>query len=233
MKRELPYFTIGESYGGSQSWFLDPWMHIGGCGALTMCDVLIYLAKNRGRPECYPYDINRLTRRDYKKFGMMVKPYLRPRESGIKDLKTFVDGARVYLEDSEIEGFTFTTLDGHKPYEEAEAAVRDRIDASLPVPMLMLKHGDKRFDFFEWHWFPIIGYDEEGENGEFQIKVATYSKAHWLPFRDFWGTSELERGGLVLIEEQPAGADGEAAGADDEAAVADDKSAGAEKGDPA
>lgn len=198
-KKELPYFTIGGSFGGNQSWFLDPWMHIGGCGALTMCDFLIYEAVCRGRKECYSFDSSNLSKKDYKRFGMEVKPYLRPRESGIKDLKTWIDGAVLYLEDSEIEGFSLEALDGGAPYEEAEAQVRAAIDGDLPVPMLMLKHRDPKFDFFEWHWFPLIGYEDREE--EFYVKTATYGKAHWLPFRKLWDTGELEKGGLVIISE--------------------------------
>jgi len=32
MKKELPYFQIGASYGGNQDWFSDYWMREGGCG---------------------------------------------------------------------------------------------------------------------------------------------------------------------------------------------------------
>ncbi|MBQ6370335.1 MAG: hypothetical protein IJJ21_01990 [Firmicutes bacterium] len=199
-KKELPYFHIDGGYGGNQSWFLDPWMHIGGCGALTMCDLLLYQCICRGRTECYPFDASHLTKRDYRKFGMQMKPYLRPRESGIKDLKTFMDGAMIYLEDSEIEGFSMGRLDGSRPCEEAEAAVVDRIDHDMPVPMLMLKHRDKKFSFFEWHWFLIVGY-ERRQNG-FYVKIATYGKEHWLNFNEFWDTGELERGGLVLVSDQ-------------------------------
>ena len=208
MKKELPYFSINGGFGGNQSWFLDPWMHIGGCGALTMCDFLIYMAKNRNRTECYPYDINALSKKDYRRFGMSMKPYLRPRESGIKDLETFIDGAGIYLEDSEIEGITVEPFDGHRPYEEAEAVVRDRIDSGLPLAMLMLRHQNKRFNFFEWHWFLIVGFDEKAtDDGEknagdnsFMIKVATYGKEHWLPFEEFWDTGDDERGGLVVFD---------------------------------
>ena len=198
-KRELPYFNIGTAFGGSQSWFLDPWMHIGGCGALTMCDLLIYMACVRGRRECYPYDPKALTKKDYKWFGMHMKPYLRPRETGIRDLKTFIDGARVYLEYHEIEGLTLEPLEGGCPYEQAESAVRGRIDAQMPVPMLMLKHQDPQFDFFEWHWFLLIGYEEREEG--FFVRAATYGKEHWIPFRAFWDTGFDEKGGLVLVKE--------------------------------
>lgn len=198
-RKELPYFTIENSYGGCQRWFLDPWMHIGGCGALTMCDLMLYQAVCKGRTDCYPFNPERLSKRDYKKFGMLVKPYLRPRESGIKDLKTFMDGAALYLEDSGIAGFQMEALDGKRPYEEGRDAVTDRIDRDMPVPMLMLKHQDKKFSFFEWHWFLIVGYEERQD--DLYVKIATYGSEHWVNFREFWNTGELERGGLVLVSE--------------------------------
>lgn len=204
-KEELPYFHIDGQFGGNQSWFLDPWMHIGGCGALTMSDFLLYQAVCRGREECYPYNAEKLSKRDYKKFGMLVKPYLRPRETGIKDLDTFIEGAMLYLEDSEIEGFDMGKLDGYRPFAEAEEAVTDRIDHDMPVPMLMLKHQNRKFNFFEWHWFLLVGY--ERRQNEFYVKAATYGKEHWLNFNDFWDTGELERGGLVLIYDRAAETD--------------------------
>ena len=70
----------------------------------------------------------------------------------------------------------------------------------MPVPMLMLKHRDKKFSFFEWHWFLIVGY-ERRQNG-FYVKIATYGKEHWLNFNEFWDTGELERGGLILVSDQ-------------------------------
>lgn len=197
-KKELSYFNIGGGFGGNQSWFLDPWMHIGGCGALTMCDFLIYMAQNKGRKECYPYDIENLSKRDYRKFGMSMKPYLRPRESGIKDLKTFIDGARVYLEDCEIDGIGLEGFDGNRSYTEAKQIVEKSIDDGMPIAMLMLRHKDRRFNFFEWHWFLIVGYDD-GE--DFRIKVATYGKEHWLPLEEFWDTGDDEKGGLVVFRE--------------------------------
>ena len=90
-------------------------------------------------------------------------------------------------------------LDGNRPYAEAEAAVIDRIDHDIPVPMLMLKHQDKKFNFFEWHWFLLVGY--ELKQNKCYVKAATYGNEHWLNFNDFWDTGELEQGGLVLITE--------------------------------
>ena len=78
MSKELEYFKIGSAYGGCQDWFSDYMMRIGGCGALTACDSCIYFDLYRGT-QLYPYDVNRLTKADYIRFGIEMKPYLRPR----------------------------------------------------------------------------------------------------------------------------------------------------------
>lgn len=245
-RKLLPYFHIDGQFGGNQSWFLDPWMHLGGCGALTMCDLCIYLALHANLPQCCTVDPDHLTRRSYRKFGMQMKPYLRPRESGIKDLPTFMNGALIWLEDSGLEDFTMEAVNGSEPYAKAVSSLKERIDQDMPVPMLMLKHRDRRFDFFEWHWFLVIGYEDRDtdsvdgsgsgagftkpsgsgagstntpgpDNGpaasapvdhdptgerETWIRVATYGKEHWLPFRAFWDTGQPERGGLVLVRRE-------------------------------
>lgn len=203
-RNELPYFNIGRSYGGNQRWFLDFWMHIGGCGALTMCDLMIYMATHRGRPECVPFDAAQLKRRTYIRFGMQMKPFLRPRETGIKDLETFIGGAEDYLTSRSIEGITLEGFSGEQSYEAAAKVLKRQIDEGLPVPMLMLKHRDKSFSFFEWHWFLLVGYeDRQTEDGQaVYAKAATYGKEHWLRFDRFWDTGEEERGGLIIVKEE-------------------------------
>ena len=203
-RNELPYFNIGRHYGGNQRWFLDFWMHIGGCGALTMCDLMIYMAMYRDIPEGIPFNAARLTRREYVRFGMQMKPYLRPRETGIKDLETFIGGAEDYLRSSGIEGITLEGFSGDEPYEAAEQLLKNQIDAGMPVPMLMLNHRNKEFGFFEWHWFLLVGYEDRQVAGEkvCYAKAATYGKEHWLRFDRFWDTGEEERGGLVIVKEE-------------------------------
>lgn len=197
-KKELDYFRIGKSYGGSQRWMLDPWMHIGGCAALTTCDAFIELALHRNRRELYPYDPSHITRKDYRKFAMSMKLYLRPRETGIKDLQTYITGVENYLEDTEVSGITMNGISGEESYDMAVEAICGRIDAGIPVPYLMLKHQDKKFSFFEWHWFLVTGYEER--ESTLYIKAATYGKEHWLKLEELWNTGFEEKGGVVLME---------------------------------
>ncbi len=197
-KRELEHFYIDKCYGGNQRWMRDWWMHIGGCAALTTCDVLIYCALHRGKPGLYPYDLKNITKKDYKKFGMSMKLYLQPRMGGIKDLDTFIGGVKLYLEDTGAEYIRVRGLDGSESFETARDNMKTQIDSGMPAAYLMLKHKDKKFDFFEWHWFLINGY-EEREDGFF-IRAATYGAAHWLKMDELWDTGFDEKGGIVFFE---------------------------------
>lgn len=197
-KKELDYFQIEGAYGGNQRWMRDWWMHIGGCAALTACDVFLYCALHKGRPEWYPYDLNRLTKKDYRKFAMSMKLYLQPRKSGIKDLDTFMDGFHIYLEDTEATELMVSGFDGGESLEDAKRQLMRQIDSGMPAAYLMLRHQDRKFNFFEWHWFLVNGYEERTDG--FYIKVATYGAAHWLCLDELWDTGYEEKGGLVFFD---------------------------------
>ena len=50
---------------------------------------------------------------------MKMKPYIHPRVGGVTKLSMFTDGCGQYLKDCGYRA-EFETLDGDKPYEEAE-----------------------------------------------------------------------------------------------------------------
>lgn len=109
-KKELPYFLVGGKYGFDQEDFQDPWMRLGGCGAVTACDSCIYFDLYFGT-HFYPYPLyadeeSRLrriepTKQDYIGFSKIMKPYLRPRSMGIHTLELYMDGFRAFLEKME------------------------------------------------------------------------------------------------------------------------------------
>ena len=99
MKKELKYFEIDGAVGGSQEWFTNVVMYMGGCAAATACDSCIYLAREYGMEGLYPYDVKKLSREDYVRFGQRMKPYIRPRVGGVKELRWYVDGFSRYIAD--------------------------------------------------------------------------------------------------------------------------------------
>lgn len=198
MKKELDYFRIGNTYGGNQDWFPDFMMKIGGCAALTACDSCICLDLYKGTT-LYPFDIQRLTKKDYIRFGMLMKPYLRPRWSGIDTLEIYMEGFGQFLTDHGCTAIGMRPLYGNRSAAEAESALKGQIDKGLPVPCLLLKHKKRSFRDYEWHWFLLTGY--EIQQNTCMVKAVTYGSWEWLDLEELWDTGFPRMGGLVLYSD--------------------------------
>ncbi len=195
MKKELPHYNIGASYGGNQEWFNGFMMRIGGCAAETAIELCIYSDLYKGTKLC-PFEAKSVTKEKYISFGDIMKPYLHPRMSGIDSLDIYIDGFYEYLKDKESR-VTLSGLEGSKSYEEARGALISQIDGGRPVAYLCLYHSDKRFKDYEWHWFIINGYDDT--NGALKVKAVTYSTYEWLDFDALWNTGKMKKGGMVFL----------------------------------
>lgn len=197
MKIELPYFNIGNSFGGNQNWFRDPMMHMGGCAAATACDVCINMALYENKSHLYPYDIHNLVKEDYIKFSTKMKPYLRPRLQGIDTLKIYIDGFHEYLKDMGDKNTQMVGYPGDMPAKEAAIEIKKQIDQAIAIPFLLLKHKNYNLKDFTWHWFLIVGYEEFQD--EFYVKIATYGSYYWLSLDELWETGYRKKGGMILI----------------------------------
>ena len=198
-KKELPYFTVGENgYGGAQGWFTDRWMKVGGCAAVTACDSSIYFDIYRGT-HLYPKDVKKVIREDYLEFGMEMKPYLKPRFTGIDTLDIYMDGVKDFLAQRGETRISMTPFDGESPYEAAREAVKKQIDGGFPIPTLTLRHSAPAMRDYVWHWYLITGYWYE--QGMELVKVVTYGTWRWLAFDMLWNTGYSRKGGLVLFGE--------------------------------
>ncbi|MCI8835228.1 MAG: hypothetical protein HFH24_07625 [Ruminococcus sp.] len=195
MKKELEYFRIEEAYGGDQEWFLDPMMRIGGCAAVTACDSCIYFDLYKGT-KLYPYEKKQLTKKEYRRFGMRMKPYLRPRWSGIDTLEIYMEGFQKYLADQGCTAIRMLPFSGSRSVSEAKEVVKEQIDRRFPVPCLVLNHQNRAFKDYEWHWFLLTGYADS--KGEDQVKIVTYGGRTWLDFAALWDTGYARKGGLIL-----------------------------------
>lgn len=197
IKKELDYHYIEGSYGGNQEWFAGPMMKLGGCGAETACESSIYFTVHKGL-DLYPFDINNMTREDYKKFGAIMKPYLSPRMTGIDRLEIFIDGFGAYLKDRGEPRITMTEFSGTEPFDSAKEIIMAQIDKGFPIPMLMLNHKNKKYKDYDWHWFIVNGYKYDSK--AFYIKAVTYSEFEWIDLSEFWDTGYERKGGLVLFD---------------------------------
>lgn len=195
---ELDYFNIEELYGGNQELFKNGWMRVGGCAAVTACDTCIYLDMYKGTHGLYPYDnLAALTKQSYEQFAMEMKPYLKPRYSGIDKLSIYIDGFGKYLSDHGADNVHLTGFDGHESYSAARAFVTDRINSGYPVPYLNLRHRDPDFADFVWHWFLLTGYAVFDD--VLMVKAVSYGEYVWLDFARLWNTGYTRKGGMISV----------------------------------
>lgn len=196
MKNELDYFLVGDHYGGDQESLPNLIMRMGGCAAVTACDLCVYLSKYKGVKLCN-FDTNNFKRSDYIQLTNVMKPYLHPRLAGVNKTKMFIDGFGKYLAcwDCDI---TLSSLEGSEPADVAFATIKSQIDNGIPVPMLVLSHKNLLFKDYVWHWFIINGYN--CSNGKMLVKVVSYGKWVWFNFADLWNSGYAKKGGLITIE---------------------------------
>ena len=198
MKKELSYFKIEDCYGGNQNWFTDWMMKMGGCAAVTACDLCIYMNKLNKNINLYPYDINLLSKSDYINFSKIMKPYLKPRTSGINTLKLYIDGFEKYMEDNKEDKLKLTPFSGENSLQDAIKVIKKQIEMEIPIPYLLLKHKNKSLKNLVWHWFLIVGYEEIDD--KFYVKIATYGEYNWIDFKELYNTEHDEKGGMIIIE---------------------------------
>lgn len=196
--KELDYFTIDGCVGGNQEWLSDLFMHIGGCAAITACDCCIYLAAQKGFKDLYPHDANALTKSDFKKFTEIMKPYLRPRLTGINSLDIYISGLVNYMYDRNFDDISLAGFDGNKPLEQAKKIIIEQIDSGMPIPYLVLCHRDKDMADYVWHWFVITGYVESDDT--FKVKATTYGESQWLSLDKLWDTGYKDKGGMIIMK---------------------------------
>ena len=195
MKVFLDYFEIDGEIGGNQDWFRNLVMKMGGCGAATACDSCIYFALHQGKTHLYPFDVKNLTKEDYIQFSQKMKPYIRPRVGGVRELSMYINGFQQYLQDVGETHLQMKGFPGTNSVEDAKTFIKAQIDAGFPVPYLMLRHHDEKFKDFIWHWFLLFGYEETEE--DFLITVATYGEAATMSLKELWDTRQEEKGGLI------------------------------------
>lgn len=195
-KFQIDYFEVEGTPGGNQEWCTDFWMYLGGCAALAACDVSICLAKNAGCRECYPFSVNKLTKKQYVQFAMMMKPYIHPRIGGVSRLSIFTKGYGRYLREHGYEA-EFHLCAGDETYEKACTFMKEELKNNLPIPFLLLRHRDKKLKDLNWHWFMITGYTVK--DNRMILRYHTYGEVQEVDFETLWNTGMFQKGGMTSI----------------------------------
>lgn len=199
-KKILRYFMIDGAPGGNQDHLLEWDMNRGGCGAVTACDLCMFLAEQEKFRSLYPFNPHNISREDFINFASLMKPYLSPRYHGIDFLETYICGFYDYLNSIGSNYLILEGLSGNVPYDSFAQAITTQIDRGFPVPYLMLMHQDPALDDFNWHWFNLAGYEER--DNELHVMTVTYGEYLWFSLRNMWNTGHKRKGGIIRIFER-------------------------------
>ncbi|MBQ7150680.1 MAG: hypothetical protein IJR94_00315 [Synergistaceae bacterium] len=199
-KKILDYFKIEGTPGGNQEWLPEWDMNMGGCAAVTACDVCIFLSRQEKKfQSLYPFDSKNLSRPDFVRFASVMKPYLTPRYHGIDFLETYICGLYDYFKKINsplgLEG-----ISGQVNYEIFESSIKNQLDKNFPVPFLLLNHHDIKLDDFEWHWFNLAGYEELEDDTN--VLTVTYGEYQWFSLKNLYDTQYQRKGGIIKIFER-------------------------------
>ena len=202
MKKELPHFHIGNEYGGSQNWLTDLFMKIGGCATVTACDMAIYLKMYKGKDKLYLNDIENISRRDYNEFSKYMKTFLRPRISGIDKLEMYIEGMEAFFKDVGESGVSLSTLYGNESAFIAKKVLKKQIDKGIPVPTLTLRHNQREFIEYVWHWYILNAYEEVTVGSEtfLMVKAVTNGYYRWVDLYRLWNTGFSKKGGFIIFD---------------------------------
>ena len=198
----LDYFMIDNTPGGNQDWLPEWDMNMGGCAAVTACDVCIFLARLEKFRHLFPFKIDprNLSRMDFVRFAAVMKPYLTPRYHGIDFLETYICGLYDYFKKVDCASLVLEGLSGNVDYEIFAQAIKNQIDRNFPVPYLLLNHHDIKLDDFEWHWFNLAGYEEI--DNDINVLTVTYGEYQWFSLRNLHDTHNERKGGIIRIFER-------------------------------
>ncbi len=202
MRQELRHFTIDGAYGWNQDWFPDIFMRMGGCAAVTACDSCVYFALRMGYQNMIKFNPEQITRADYLDLSRHMKRVLGPRMRGVDRLEIYQEGFTQYLRDVNQTGLSVGAFHGSQSYQAARDRVVSQINAGYPIPFLLLRHGKPEFDFYTWHWFLLMGYDDNHDlnpGAGFRVQAVTYGSPRWLDFDRLWDTGFDEKGGMIIF----------------------------------
>ena len=199
-RKSLGYFTIDNAPGGNQDWLPEWDMNMGGCAAVTACDTCILLSEREKFRSLYPFSPENLSRSDFIKFASIMKPYLSPRYHGIDFLETYICGLYDYKASAGNNSLILEGISGSIGYDDFAGAITGQIDRDFPVPFLLLNHKKPELDDFQWHWFNLAGYEENGSG--INILTVTYGEYQWFSLRDIYETGYERKGGIIRIIER-------------------------------
>ena len=173
----IPYW-----YGGSQMWFegKDFLITEFGCGAVAACNVMMYHARNFGRPLLYPYPAY-----NYDYFMQNIYNMYYGYVIGPATLNTLRDGVIGYTQVRGVSGYASSAVDcwttRSTTFADLVDLIKSSIDGNNPVLMLIGPNyaPNNYAQEFQTHWVTITSY--KYQDNKFYVSFSSWGECYTFP----------------------------------------------------
>ncbi len=174
-------------YGGNQYWFPKKFNQLSGCGPVVAANITAYLSQTFKDKynDLYPYK-GIVNKKDFTLHMVEIRKYVKPGIFGLTSVNKFSDGVLAFSKNRGVSLTSHILDEKADSIQEAINFILEALSQRLPIAILVLKHQNKEFKEFTWHWMTITGLNLKPESNTFYISVSTYGEHREINLDLLW-----------------------------------------------
>ena len=180
-------------YGGNQYWFPKKFNQLSGCGPVVAANITAYLSQTFTDKynDLYPYK-GIVNKKDFTLHMVEIRKYVKPGIFGLTSVNKFSDGVLSFAKNRGISLTSHILDEKADSIQQAIDFILEALSQRLPVAILILKHQNKEFKEYTWHWMTITGLNLNPQSSKCFISVSTYGEHREINLELLWNQRRLK-----------------------------------------
>ena len=180
-------------YGGNQYWFPKKFNQLSGCGPVVAANITAYLSQTFTDKynDLYPYK-GVVNKKDFTLHMVEIRKYVKPGIFGLTSVNKFSDGVLSFAKNRGISLTSHILDEKADSIQEAIDFILEALSQRLPVAILILKHQNKEFKEYTWHWMTITNLNLNSQSNRCYISVSTYGEHREINLELLWNQRRLK-----------------------------------------
>ncbi|MBU3181053.1 hypothetical protein [Clostridium psychrophilum] len=180
-------------YGGNQYWFPKKFNQLSGCGPVVAANITAYLSQTFTDKynDLYPYK-GIVNKKDFTLHMVEIRKYVKPGIFGLTSVNKFSDGVLSFAKNRGVSLTSHILDEKADSIQQAIDFILEALSQRLPVAILILKHQNKEFKEYTWHWMTITGLNLNSQSNKCFISVSTYGEHREINLELLWNQRRLK-----------------------------------------
>lgn len=180
-------------YGGNQYWFPKKFNQLSGCGPVVAANITAYLSQTFTDKynDLYPYK-GIVNKKDFTLHMVEIRKYVKPGIFGLTSVNKFSDGVLSFAKNRGVSLTSHILDEKADSIQQAIDFILEALSQRLPVAILILKHQNKEFKEYTWHWMTITGLNLNSQSNRCFISVSTYGEHREINLELLWNQRRLK-----------------------------------------